>query len=92
MTERANSPATRRERLLELICSRNQGQPFWTAEELAAELCTSVRTIERWREWLRDTGRLPLPRNLGGSPATNIDESALRFHSSTRSNKRVGTG
>lgn len=59
MNARANSPATGREQLWELLHARTQTDPLWTNEELAAELCKSVRTIERWKEWLRDTGRLP---------------------------------
>lgn len=61
MPERANSPATKREHLLELLASRTQAHPRWTTPELAAHLCCSERTVERLFQWLRDTGRLPLP-------------------------------
>jgi predicted DNA-binding transcriptional regulator YafY len=59
--ERANSPATKRERLLELLASRTQAHPRWTTPELAEVLCCSERTVERYLDWLRQTGRLPLP-------------------------------
>jgi predicted DNA-binding transcriptional regulator YafY len=57
---RVNSPLSRCERLLELLASRSQAEAPWTNRELAAELCCSERTVERSREWLRDTGRLPI--------------------------------
>ncbi|MDA8348269.1 MAG: helix-turn-helix domain-containing protein [Pseudomonadota bacterium] len=62
MAERANSPATKRERLLALLASRTQAEAPWRDEELAAELCCSARTVQRMRQWLRDFGKLPPPR------------------------------
>lgn len=61
MNVRANSPVTGHERLFELLLSRTQAHAPWTNEELAKELCRSVRTIERWKEGLRDMGKYPLP-------------------------------
>lgn len=66
---RANDPATKRERLFDLLASRNYTQPPWTSEELAAELCCSVRTVERLTQWLQDNGRIPRRRNYGGTTA-----------------------
>lgn len=64
MTARANSPATRRERLWELLHSRTQTDPFWTISELSSELCCSPRTVERCLQWLQDEGRLPRRRKM----------------------------
>lgn len=72
MSERANSPATGRERLFDLLLSNSEAHEPWTDEALAVELARSVRTVQRWREWLKDTGRIPIPRQPknGGSAAT----------------------
>jgi hypothetical protein len=59
MTERANSPASGCEQLFRLLQSRTQADPPWRDDELAAELCRSERTVQRWRQWLRDVGKLP---------------------------------
>jgi len=59
MTHRANSPVSMIERLWELLHSRTQTDPLWTNEELGLQLGKSVRTIERWKEILRDIGKLP---------------------------------
>jgi|HubBroStandDraft_1064217.scaffolds.fasta_scaffold111264_3 hypothetical protein len=59
---RANSPHTRREALKLLICLRLDG---WTDVDYANALCTSVRSIERWRAWLRANGYLPALENGG---------------------------
>ena len=56
---RANSPITRRDKLLELKRSRSQADPWLTVEELAVALCTTTRTVQRDIEWLRDQGKLP---------------------------------
>lgn len=66
---RLNDPATRRERLLELLRSRTQADAPWTDDELAAELFCSERTVRRYRDWLRDTGHLP-PLQIGRSEDT----------------------
>jgi predicted DNA-binding transcriptional regulator YafY len=55
----ASNAHTRRERVLRLLESRNQAQPLWTAEELAAKVYCSVRTLERDLSWLREHGHLP---------------------------------
>ena len=68
---RANSPATRHEQFLELLMSRNQAQAPWTDKELAAALYCSERTVQRYREWLRDTGRFPLPLKMAGQPPSD---------------------
>lgn len=60
---RLNDPATRRERLLELLRSRTQAEELWTDEALAVELYCSERTVRRLREWLRDDGKLPPLQN-----------------------------
>ena len=57
---RANSPITRRDKLLELLRSRTQADPLWTEEELAVALCCSTRSVRRLRQWLRDSGMLVL--------------------------------
>lgn len=75
MRARLNSPATRREHLLELLASRTYADAPWTDEELGTELCASVRTVQRWRQWLRDTGRLPRPKN--GGPSANTNDKLL---------------
>lgn len=59
---RANSPATRLERLFDLLCSTSQAHEPWTAEALAEALYCSVRTVKRDFERLRDIGKYPLPR------------------------------
>ena len=56
---RANSPITRRDRLLELKRSRTQADPWLSVEELAVLLCTTTRTIQRDIEALRVEGKLP---------------------------------
>lgn len=68
MTEHDHA-ATRRERLWALLHSRTYTDPPWTLEELAAELCCSVRTVERCLQWLQDEGRIPRRRNVGGCTA-----------------------
>ena len=69
---RANSPATRRERLLELLRSRTQADPIWRDEELAEILCCTTRTVRRYRESLRDFGLLP-PQNYVRTEDTGCD-------------------
>ena len=66
----ANSPITRRDRLLELLRSRTQADPLWTEEELAVALCCSTRSVRRLRQWLRDSGMLPTAHEIGRSEAT----------------------
>jgi len=77
---RANDPATKRERLLQLLRSRTQADAPWTDEELAAELYTSERTVQRYREWLRDVGYLP-PLQNGGEDDTAFDTTELESQS-----------
>jgi MarR-like DNA-binding transcriptional regulator SgrR of sgrS sRNA len=67
---RTNVPATRRERLWDLLHSRTYTDPIWTLEELAVELCCSVRTVRRCLTWLQDEGRVPRQRNYGINSAT----------------------
>ncbi len=56
---RANSPITRRDKLLELKRSRSQADPWLTVEDLAVLLCTTTRTIQRDIEALRAQEKLP---------------------------------
>ena len=62
---RANSPATRRKKLLALLRSRTQAEPIWRDEELADELCCTARSVQRMRRWLRDFGHLAPLKNVG---------------------------
>jgi predicted DNA-binding transcriptional regulator YafY len=57
---RANRPLSRCERLLELLASRTQAHERWTNRTLGAALYCSERTVKRFREWLRSTGRYPV--------------------------------
>lgn len=77
---RANSPATKREQLYQLICSRHQGHELWTDETLADAMCVSVRTVRRWREWLRREGRLPVPLPSKLADTMPLSNIGLRRH------------
>ncbi len=70
MTERANSPITRRDRLLALLRSRTQADTPWTDAELAVHLCCSERTVRRLRQWLRDCGEIGRPPATGARLST----------------------
>lgn len=58
---RANCPLSRIAQLRLLLLSPSTAR--WTDEDYAHALCTSVRSIERWRHWLREHGYLP---QIGG--------------------------
>ena len=57
----ASHTHTRREHVLRLLESRNQAQPLWTVEELAARVHSSTRTVQRDLAWLREFGYLSPP-------------------------------
>lgn len=78
MTARANSPATRRERLLDLLRSRTQADPPWRDEELADKFGCTPRSVRRYREWLRDEGKLP-PLQIVRAEDTQGQERSIHF-------------
>lgn len=75
---RANDPATKRERLLQLLRSRTQADAPWSDAELATELCCHPRTVQRYREWLRDEGYLPAVATILSSNTTQVT-APLRY-------------
>jgi hypothetical protein len=61
---RKNAPHGRIAQLRQLLLDPRTAD--WTDDDYANCLCTSVRSIERWRHWLRKHGYLP-PLEIGGS-------------------------
>jgi len=78
---RANSPVTKQQQLLELMQSVTLAA-CWTDADLARAMCCSVRTLERWKQALKDTGRLPVRPQIGAFPATTQDGPELYCESS----------
>lgn len=85
---RANSAVTKEQELLELM-QRIPLSACWGDEHLARALSTSVRSIERWKQSLKETGRLPIRPQVGGFSATTQDGPELHYESPTLRYRRA---